>query len=76
MNNKKRCFTLIVTGLIAAICIELCLAYFSARRGSILEENIVLVPEYTAGEAANGNPYQTTEDMPWLDFATTNIVCG
>ena len=69
MNNKKRCFTLIVTGLIAAICIELCLAYFSARRGSILEENIVLVPEYTAGEAANGNPYQTTEDMPWLDFA-------
>lgn len=69
MNNKKRCFTLIVTGLIAAICIELCLAYFSARRGSILEENIVLVPEYTAGEAADGNPYQTTEDMPWLDFA-------
>lgn len=43
---------MVVTGLIAAICIELCLAYFSARRGSILEENIVLVPEYTAGEAA------------------------
>ncbi len=69
MNDKKRCLALIITGLIAAICIELCLACFSARRGSILEENITVLPEYTAGEAADGNPYQMAEDTPWLDFA-------
>lgn len=56
-------------GLIAAICIELCLACFSARRGSILEENITLLPEYTVGVAADGKPYRMAEDMPWLDFA-------
>ncbi len=60
---------LIITGLIAAICIELCLACFSARRGSILEENITVLPEYTSGAAADGNPYRMAEDMPWLDFA-------
>lgn len=69
MNDKKRCLALIITGLIAAICIELCLACFSARRGSILEENITVLPEYAAGEATDGNPYQMAEDMPWLDFA-------
>lgn len=69
MNDKKRCLALTITGLIAAICIELCLACFSARRGSILEENITVLPEYTAGEAADGNPYQMAEDTPWLDFA-------
>lgn len=68
MNDKKRCLALIITGLIAAICIELCLACFSARRGSILEENITVLPEYAAGEATDGNPYQMAEDMPWLDF--------
>lgn len=61
--------TLIILGLIAAICIELCLACFSARRGSILEENITVLPEYMAGAASDGNPYRMAEDMPWLDFA-------
>ncbi len=60
---------LIITGLIAAICIELCLACFSARRGSILEENITILPEYAADAAADGKPYRMAEDMPWLDFA-------
>lgn len=55
-------------GLIAAICIELCLACFSARRGSILEENITILPEYTADGAVEGKPYRMAEDMPWLDF--------
>lgn len=69
MNNKKRCMALIIPGLIAAICIELCLACFSARRGSVLEENITLLPEYVADLASEGNPYRMAEDMPWLDFA-------
>ncbi|WP_125140160.1 acyltransferase [Clostridium transplantifaecale] len=69
MKNKKRGLALIITGLIAAICIELCLACFSARRGSILEENITILPEYAADAAADGKPYRMAEDMPWLDFA-------
>lgn len=68
MNKKRRLGTLATAGLIAAICIELCLAFFTARRGSVMEEISVVKPDYTASQDVDGNPYQITPEIPWLDF--------
>lgn len=68
MKDKRRYAALVSAGLIAAICIELCLAFFSARRGSVLEEISVVTPEYVTSRGEGQNPYLTTQEKPWLDF--------